>query len=63
MSKTKRRSITVGKTKVTRAPWEEERHIYDISERSGSIWSSDFYTFIIQVIVGISVFIYFMNLY
>ena len=58
MSKTRRRSITVGKTKITKAPWEEERHIYDIKTGSNIQWSDDFWGVIIQLIVFVSIFIY-----
>jgi hypothetical protein len=62
MAKSKRRQITVGKTKIVKAPWEEERHIYNVNVGNNSIWSDEFFGVVVQLIVGISVFIYFLNI-
>lgn len=55
------RRINVGKTKVAKNPWEEERYVYNISESNGSIWSDNIWVFLIQIIVGIVTFIYVFN--
>ncbi len=61
MTKSKRNQYRVGKTKVTRAPWEEDRYIYDVKSGNDSIFSSVFWVAVIQVIVGIFVFIWAYN--
>lgn len=53
--------ITVGKTKVAKAPWEEDRYIYDIKTRNNSVWSGNVFIFIIQIIVGAITFIWAYN--
>jgi hypothetical protein len=61
MSKAQRRQITVGKTKVAKAPWEEDRYIYDVKVGNDSLFDSNIYIALIQVIVGIAVFIWAYN--
>jgi hypothetical protein len=61
MGTSKRNQYRVGKTKVTRAPWEEDRYIYDVKSGNDSIFSSVFWVAVIQVIFGIVFFIWFYN--
>ena len=61
MTKSKRNQYRVGKTKVTRAPWEEDRYIYDVKTGNDSILSGEFWVAVIQIIVGIVFFIWFYN--
>ena len=61
MTKSKRNQYRVGKTKITRAPWEEDRYIYDVKSGNDSIFSSVFWVAVIQVIFGIVFFIWFYN--
>lgn len=61
MSTSKRNQYRVGKTKVTRAPWEEDRYIYDVKSGNDSILSGEFWVAVIQIIVGIVFFIWFYN--
>ena len=61
MSTSKRNQYRVGKTKVTRAPWEEDRYIYDIKSGNDSLFSGVFWVAVIQVIFGIVFFIWFYN--
>jgi hypothetical protein len=61
MGTSKRNQYRVGKTKVTRAPWEEDRYIYDVKSGNDSIFSSVFWVAVIQVIVFIFVFIWAYN--
>ena len=56
-----KKRFNVGKTKITKAPWEEDRYIYDVNSGSSPLFSSDVYVFIIQVIVGIAVFLWVYN--
>lgn len=56
----KNKRFNVGKTKITKAPWEEDRYIYDVSSGS-SLFSSNMWVFLIQIIVGISLFIWAYN--
>lgn len=58
MSKAQRRQITVGKTKVAKAPWEEDRYIYDVKVGNDGLFDSNVYIALIQLIIGIAVFIY-----
>jgi len=52
--------IEVGKTKVSKYPWEEERHVYNISEKN-SIWADNIFIVIIQIIAFIVTWIYVYN--
>ena len=61
MGTSKRNQYRVGKTKVTRAPWEEDRYIYDVKSGNDSILSGEFWVAVIQIIVGIVFFIWFYN--
>jgi hypothetical protein len=61
MTKSKRNQYRVGKTKVTRAPWEEDRYIYDVKSGNDSIFSGEFWVAVIQIIFGIIFFIWFYN--
>jgi hypothetical protein len=56
-----KKRFNVGKTKIVKAPWEEDRYIYDVNSGSSPLFSSDVYVFIIQVIVGIAVFLWVYN--
>lgn len=58
----KSKTYKVSKTKIAKAPWEEEKFLYNVKEtKSSSLFSSDMYVFILQVIVGISIFIWVYN--
>ena len=61
MSTSKRNQYRVGKTKVTRAPWEEDRYIYDVKSGNDSLFSGVFWVAVIHVIFGIVFFIWFYN--
>lgn len=61
MTKSKRNQYRVGKTKITRAPWEEDRYIYDVKSGNDSIFHGEFWFAVIQVIFGIVFFIWFYN--
>jgi hypothetical protein len=61
MNTSKRNQYRVGKTKVTRAPWEEDRYIYDVKSGNDSIFSGEFWVAVIQIIFGIIFFIWFYN--
>jgi len=61
MTKSKRNQFRVGKTKVTRAPWEEERYIYDVKSGNDSLFHGEFWVAVIQLIVGIFVWIWAYN--
>ena len=61
MSTSKRNQYRVGKTKVTRAPWEEDRYIYDVKSGNDSLFSGVFWVAVIQVIFCIVFFIWFYN--
>jgi hypothetical protein len=61
MGTSKRNQYRVGKTKVTRAPWEEDRYIYDVKSGNDSILSGEFWVAVIQIIVGIVFFIWAYN--
>ena len=61
MSTSKRKQYRVGKTKVTRAPWEEDRYIYDVKSGNDSLFSGVFWVAVIQIIFGIVFFIWFYN--
>ena len=56
-----KKRYNVGKTKINRAPWEEDRYIYDVDSGSSPLFSSDVWVFLIQIIVGISIFIWVYN--
>ena len=59
-----KKQIIVSKTKISKAPWEENRYMYEIDTKTGkdSLFDSNVYVFFIQIIVGIGVFIY-MNFF
>lgn len=61
MSKSKRNQYRVGKTKVTRAPWEEDRYIYDVKSGNDGLFHGEFWVAVIQVIVGIFIWIWAWN--
>ena len=61
MGTSKRNQYRVGKTKVTRAPWEEDRYIYDVKSGNDSLFSGVFWVAVIQIIFGIVFFIWFYN--
>ena len=61
MGTSKRNQYRVGKTKVTRAPGEEDRYIYDVKSGNDSLFSGVFWVAVIQVIFGIVFFIWFYN--
>jgi hypothetical protein len=61
MTKSKRNQYRVGKTKITRAPWEEDRYIYDVKSGNDSLFHGEFWVAVIQVIFGIVFFIWFYN--
>jgi len=61
MTKSKRNQYRVGKTKITRAPWEEDRYIYDVKSGNDSLFHGEFWFAVIQIIVGIVVFIWVYN--
>ena len=59
--KSNRRRYVVGKTKIPGAPWEEDRYIYDVKSGQDGLFHSEFWVAVIQVIVGIFVWIYVYN--
>ena len=59
--KVRHERITVGKTKVAKNPWEEDRYVYNIKTGDDSLFSSNIWIFLVQIIVGIFAFIYFWN--
>lgn len=61
MSKSKRNQYRVGKTKVTRAPWEEDRYIYDVKSGNDGLFHGEFWVAVIQVFVGIFIWIWAWN--
>lgn len=61
MSKSKRNQYRVGKTKVTRAPWEEDRYIYDVKSGNDGLLHGEFWVAVIQVFVGIFIWIWAWN--
>lgn len=60
MAKT-RKQINVGKTKITKAPWEEDRYIYDVEIGNDSLFKGTFWDIVIQAVVGIIVGIWVYN--
>lgn len=56
-----KKRFNVGKTKITKAPWEEDRYIYDVESGNDSLFKGTFWDIVIQVIVGIIVFIWLYN--
>jgi len=61
MSKPKRNQYRVGKTKITKAPWEEDRYIYDVKSGSDSLFHSEFWVVVLQLIAFIFCFIWGYN--
>lgn len=59
--KSNRRRYVVGKTKIPGAPWEEDRYIYDVRSGQDGLFHGEFWVAVIQVIVGIFVWIYVYN--
>jgi len=53
--------VTVTRTKLPKAPWQEDSYIYDIKKGSDSIWSENIFIVFIQIIVWIVVFIWTYN--
>jgi len=53
--------VTVTRTKLPKAPWQEDSYIYDIKKGSDSIWSENIFIVFIQIIAGICGAVYVYN--
>jgi len=59
--KSTNQKVTVSKTKIPNAPWEESKYIYDIKTGNDSMWHSSAPVVLIQIVVGIITFIWIYN--
>lgn len=59
----KTRQYTVSRMNVAKAPWEKSRQIVTVETGSDPLFDSNIYIALVQLIVGIAVFIWAYNLY